>query len=104
MTYIIYIAGINDCHFMAVSGNKMIFITPPPSIDKCVIFCFVIKISESNMKKFLFFMVLTSLMSGCAVSYDPSTSSKSTPVDFPPLDQVNTAYVGDRVVGLISEA
>ncbi|WP_204356855.1 hypothetical protein, partial [Aeromonas veronii] len=37
-------------------------------------------------------------MSGCAVSYDPSTSSKSTPVDFPPLGQVNTAYVGDSMM------
>lgn len=50
------------------------------------------------MRKCLLVIMLTSFISGCAVSYDPSTSSKATQVDFPPLGQVSTVYVGDSMM------
>ncbi|WP_421245569.1 hypothetical protein [Aeromonas sanarellii] len=48
--------------------------------------------------KGLFPLTLSLALTGCAVSYDPNTSSTTTPVDFPPIGEVNTAYVGDSMM------
>jgi hypothetical protein len=48
--------------------------------------------------KGLLSLALSLSMSGCAVTYDPNTSSKTTLVDFPPIGEVNTAYVGDSMM------
>lgn len=58
-----------------------------------------------SIKRFLP-LALSLAMGGCAVTYDPSTSTKATLVDFPPVGEVNTAYVGDSMMskGLQVEA
>lgn len=48
--------------------------------------------------KVLLPLTLSLTMSGCAVTYDPTTSSKTTLVDSPPIGEVNTAYVGDSMM------
>lgn len=48
--------------------------------------------------KGLLAIALSLTVSGCALKYDPTTSSKTTLVDFPHIGEVNTAYVGDSMM------
>lgn len=48
--------------------------------------------------KGIFYVALSLALGGCAVTYDPNTSSKTTLVDFPPIGEIHTAYVGDSMM------
>ncbi|MHC9246034.1 hypothetical protein [Aeromonas jandaei] len=50
-----------------------------------------------NIRKLLP-IALSLAIGGCAVNYDPNTSSKTILVDFPPIGEINTAYVGDNMM------